>query len=270
MRLAVILLALTLAACGGGSGGSNNGSGFGGGGATGSFDPPPAVHTLADYLPQLGTGRWHGILANPTGAFSTEFFTEPGRVRWGDSVEHWRVRDCLGVSYAWVDGYESVSAKAFYPVESVLDTVGDKDISSCADGAAFAPMVLDKPVTVQQWFRIWDATHTYWRPGYWRADFRPLPSQANPCQAGLSLAAVELREVWWDSAAGWVRGHPKTPGALPWSDADKNTNPVAWTSGSPLPIETVSTSVETFALHSGLWTITEGGGTICQASLTSW
>lgn len=226
--------------------------------------------TLDRYLPQLGAGRWHGVLANPAGAFGGEFFTEPGRVRWGASVEHWRTRDCNGKVYAWVDAYESLTARAVYPIETVLDTVGGADLSACTDGAAFAPLDLTGPVVTEQWFKIWDATHTYWRPGYWRGEFRPLPAVVNPCQAGRALPAVELREVWWDPAAGWVRGLPKRPGALPWSDADKNPNPVAWTSGAPLPIEVESTSVETFALDAGLWTLQENGGELCQASLTTW
>lgn len=212
-------------------------------------------------------GRWHGVLAAPNGPMSTEFFTEPNRVRWGDSVEHWRIRDCNGIRYAWVDAYESLSAKGTYPIEAVIDIVDGKDISSCTDGAAFAPLVIDHPVVTEQWFRIWDATHTYWRPGYWRGEFRPLPAVSNPCQAGRTLPAVELREVWWDSAAGWVRGK-SVDGSLPWKG--DNTNPVAWKQGFPMPVQVKSESVETFAEASGLWTITEGGWTICQASLNTW
>jgi hypothetical protein len=191
-------------------------------------------------------------------------------MRWGDSREHWRVRSCLGVDYAWVDGYESVPKAELYPVETVVDIVDGKDISSCTDGAAFAPLVITKPVLVQQWFRIWSADHKYWRPGYWQGEFRPLPSVVNPCQGGLAKPAIELREAWWDSAAGWVRGHPTIPGQLPWTGSADNPNPVAWTSGNPVPIAVTSTSVETFALESGLWTITEGDGTVCQSSLNTW
>src|SRR5690242_14917443 len=111
MRLAVVLLALMLTACGGGGGSSSAPAQPP---VTPPVVTPPGAVTLDRYLPQLKGGRWHGILANPSGAFSGEFFTEPGRVRWGDSVEHWRTRECKGVQYAWVDGYESVSAKAFY------------------------------------------------------------------------------------------------------------------------------------------------------------
>ena len=213
------------------------------------------------------SGRWHGILAAPSGAFSSEWFSEPGRMRWGDSVEHWRVRDCNGQSYAWVDAYESLTAKAVYPIETVIDGVGGNDLSSCKDGAAFAPLHITGPVVTEQWFKIWSADHKYWRPGYWRGEFKPV-TVANPCQAGRTLPAIELREVWWDSAGGWVRGHPKDAGKLPW--VGDNTNPVAWASGQPVPIQVVSDSVETFALGSGLWTITEGGGMVCQASINSW
>ena len=212
-------------------------------------------------------GRYHGILAAPSGAFSSEFFTDLGSVRWGDSREHWRIRDCNGTSYAWVDGYEAVSKHEMYAVETVVDIVDGRDISACKDGAAFAPLALDHPVVVDQWFRIWSADHKYWRPGYWHAEFKPTTA-SNPCQAGRPLPAIELHEVWWDSAAGWVRGHPTIAGQLPWI-GDKS-NPIAWTDGKPVPIAVISTSVETFALGQGLWTISEGGGTVCQASLSTW
>lgn len=209
---------------------------------------------LSRYVGPLLGNKTHGVLTNPAGVFAGEFYAEPGRIRWGTSIEHWRTRDCDGVSYAWVDGYENGVNGDFYAVESVVSRVNGKNVP-CTDGSPFGPLTLGPGVTVvEQWFLMWSADHTASRPGYWKGTLTTGTRQ-NPC-TGETLPVVILHEVWWDDAAGWVRGNAKT---LPWAN------------GAPAEVEANAIGETTFALDKGVWTVSDApGSVICLHSLTPW
>jgi hypothetical protein len=207
------LLAVALAACGGGGGDTAYAP-------TPASDPtPPAEPEFAtDYQPS-GTGNAaYRYDSGGVGAYSWT----PGRVRWGDSVEHHRVRDCDGEAWYWIDGYSPASSPEAlsgspgpkWPVETVraewinVDVGTTQDISRLCGGGVEQPngqpyLPNDIPRSghfrVRVWGRVWDAG-VRGRPWFWQADFTFGLVLENPCWKGAQSTrrAFETLEVWWE------------------------------------------------------------------------
>lgn len=244
-----LLLCLLLAACGGGGGSSPSVP------SAGAIVPTDSARYFG---PLLGTKN-HGTLTTPAGVAVGEWFAEPGKIRWGESSERWTVQTCNGKRYAWITGYGNETLGHFYAVESVRDLVDGVDLTSCAPGAAytlgdFTPGTVS---TTEQWFWTHHQTGERAAMAYWKGVFTFGGSRVNPC-TGESRPVIVMREVWWDAAGGWVRGHPTVAGALPWRD------------GAPVPVEVNLDAETTFALERGVWTLTDGAVSACQRSLSAW
>jgi hypothetical protein len=215
-------MGLLLAACGGG-GSSTSGP---------VVDPNPPVlagDLATDYEPS-GTGS--ATFRYDSGATGTYSWT-PGRIRWGDSVEHHRVRTCSGEDWYWLDGYSPapwLSGEApIWPVETLraewinVDAGTTEDISRLcktlpieANGQPYLPNDLPRSghFRVRVWGWLW-ASGKRDRRWYWQADLTFGLVIVNPCWQGTQAnrRAFEMREIWWDDN-GFVRG---TLPVLPWS-----------------------------------------------------
>ncbi len=234
-------LSLLLAACGGG----------------GSGTPPdsapfvvPSVDLATSYEPSGSGSAIYRYIGGGTGTYSWQ----PGRIRWGESVEHHGVRHCGGEDWYWLEGYSPVgslealpsSVLPRWPVETVraewinVDAGTLEDVTGLcrssallqANGQPYLPNLLPSSghFRIRVWGWVWTVSARE-RRWYWQADLTFGLSVFNPCWQGSGSStrrAFEMREVWWDDN-GLVRG---TLPHLPWVGefpADPGVAAYTWT-----------------------------------------
>ena len=259
MRNALFLM-LLMAGCGGGGGSSDP--------VAIPVQVSPRPEYATDYQPQ-GSGSAI-IVREDTREEYTRYWWNPGRLQWGDSVEHQRVRNCGGEDWYWLDGYSPVTRweaspgnhLPHWPVETVraewinVDAGTTEDISRLCktsaiepNGQPFYPNDIPRSghFRIRVWGWVWadGARHRKW---YWQADLRFGLQVTNPCWQGSQQTrrAFETREAWVDDS-GSVRGRlPRSP----------------WNGDTPVdPGEATYTFVATNAYEAGpLWTFTDQSG----------
>jgi hypothetical protein len=206
--LAAFLVGAAVAACGGGGSQST----FEVTPVNSSNIPAPAFESAADYFPVLtGSGNAVAVLLPNRTIYANASWT-PGRMRWGDSIESWRIDAC---GWVVIDGFSPATAATFpaYPLTTIRSEWVNLDtgaVQQVACNAPYLPNVL--PASGRYLMRQWGSIN-HERPFYWQSEFTFGTSESNECWQGdapSTRRVIVQREAWWDGT--WTRA----TGSLPW------------------------------------------------------
>jgi hypothetical protein len=256
---AVLCTTALVAACGGGGGGDGGGN---------AAPPPPPVQTNAPttvdrYLPFYFGGRVKGTITRLNGEPYTEWFAQPGLIKWNPLDEEvMEQRYCMGRRWSFLTGFVDHRVEQTWHLQNVKTLFNGVLLDCPQDGAPYQPWDIpaDGRDTVEQW-----GTVEHNQQFYWKAEFIYGTVADNPCWIGdgpRTRPVIVQREVWWSSNGGWVRGKP--------ASGDMTQTP--WVDGKPVSIDVVMEWEVKNAADAGiLWRGTDGKGLdLCLRDTGAW